>query len=144
MGINAGFDVATEAIKSTSTAFFVVMAEYPMGSIISFIAICLLCTFFVTSADSATFVLGMMTSNGDLNPSTSRKLTWGVIQSAVALALMLFTANGLGMLQTISIVAAFPFAFVMVFGMVSMIKALKSENPGAITTETETKKASSQ
>jgi glycine betaine transporter len=140
MGINAGLDVATEAIKSTPTAFFVVMDTYPMGSIISFIAVCLLCTFFVTSADSATFVLGMMTSNGDLNPTTKTKLIWGSIQSLLALALMLFTANGLGMLQTISIVAAFPFAFVMIFGMISIYIGLKSED-AALDAEALMKKA---
>ncbi len=126
-GVNAGVDVATEAIQSTSTAFFVVMSQYPLGSVISFVAVCLLCTFFVTSADSATFVLGMMTSNGDLNPSTKRKLIWGVIQSGLALTLMFSSSNGLGMLQTASIAAAFPFAFVMIFGMVSISKALKED-----------------
>jgi len=126
LGINAGTDVAAEAITKTETALFVVMQHYPLGSIISFVAVLLLCTFFVTSADSATFVLGMMSSDGDLNPSTQRKLVWGVIQSTLALALML--AGGLKMLQTASIVAAFPFAFVMIFAMVSIIKALKNDS----------------
>lgn len=125
MGLNTGLDVATEAIKSTSTAFFVVMGNYPIGSIISFIAVILLSTFFVTSADSATFVLGMMSSNGLLNPSNKKKIIWGLFQSGLAVALML--TGGLKMLQTASIAAAFPFVFVMLFGMVSMIKALKTE-----------------
>ena len=71
-------------------------------------------------------VLGMMSSGGNLNPSTKRKLIWGSVQSALALALML--AGGLKMLQTASIVAVFPFAFVMLFGMISMFIALKSKN----------------
>jgi glycine betaine transporter len=125
LGINLGLDVATEAIQSTPTAFFVVMSHYPMGGIISFVAVILLVTFFVTSADSATFVLGMMTSNGEMNPSTQKKIIWGVVQSSLALALML--AGGLGVLQTASIAAAFPFAFVMLFGMVSLVKALKED-----------------
>ena len=125
MGINLGLEVATQAIQSTPTAFFVVMGHYPLGSIISFITVILLCTFFVTSADSATFVLGMMTSNGDLNPTTKKKQIWGVIQSLLALALMF--AGGLGTLQTASIAAAFPFAIVMLFGMVSLVKALREE-----------------
>lgn len=125
LGIDAGLEVAKEAITKTETAFFVVMEYQPLGSIISFVAITLLGTFFVTSADSATFVLGMMSSNGNLNPSTARKLTWGIIQSALALSLMI--AGGLGMLQTASIVVAFPFAIVMIFAMISMVKALKQE-----------------
>jgi len=39
---------------------------------------------------------------------------------------MLF--GGLNMLQTASIAAAFPFAFVMLFAMISLVKALKEEN----------------
>lgn len=127
LGINLGTEVATEAIQSTPTAFFVVMQNYPLGGLISMIAILLLCTFFVTSADSATFVLGMMSQHGNLNPDNKRKVIWGIIQSALALALMLGSANALGMLQTASIAAAFPFAFVMLFGMVSLVKVLKTE-----------------
>ncbi len=125
MGIEAGADVASQAIAKTETALFVVMQNYPLGNVISLVAVLLLCTFFVTSADSATFVLGMMSSNGNLNPTIGRKIVWGAIQSALALALML--SGGLKMLQTASIVAAFPFAFVMVFAMVSILKALKTE-----------------
>lgn len=130
-GMATGLEVATEAIKSTPTAFFVVMSQYPMGSVISFIAVLLLITFFVTSADSATFVLGMLSSNGDLNPSTKLKVTWGIIQSGLALVLMFASSNGLAMLQTASIVAAFPFAFVMLFAMVSLVKALRQEGKDA-------------
>ncbi|SKC70822.1 BCCT family transporter [Maledivibacter halophilus] len=125
LGIDTGMDVAKEAIIKAETAFFVIMKYQSFGSLISMAAIVLLGTFFITSADSATFVLGMMSSNGDLNPSTRRKLTWGVIQSALALSLMV--AGGLEMLQTASIIVAFPFAIVMVFAMVSMTKALKNE-----------------
>ncbi|MFW6389806.1 MAG: BCCT family transporter, partial [Halanaerobiales bacterium] len=126
LGINTGTEVAGNAIKSTSTAVFVVMENYPIGSIISFITVILLSTFFITSADSATFVLGMMSSKGDLNPSTQRKVTWGLIQSGLAIALIM--AGGLEMLQTASIVSAFPFAFVMLASMVSVVKALRQED----------------
>ncbi len=129
LGINEGlqnFAVAQEAIKTTELAFFVIMDQIPWGTILSMVAVILLTTFFVTSADSATFVLGIMSDNGNLNPSTSRKLIWGVIQSALAAGLML--AGGLSALQTGSIVAAFPFAVVMLFAMWALMKALKHEN----------------
>jgi glycine betaine transporter len=125
MGINLGPEVAAEAIQTTETAFFVVMNHYPLGKIISFVAVILLCTFFVTSADSATFVLGMMSQNGNLNPDTKRKIIWGIIQSMLAFALML--AGGLKVLQIGSIAAAFPFIFVMILAMFSLVKALKKD-----------------
>lgn len=127
LGMNTGTEVASEAIQNTSTALFVVLREYPMGAIISVLVVILLCTFFVTSADSATFVLGMFSSYGNLNPTTRIKIVWGVLQSLLALALLLGSENGLKMLQTISLVAAFPFAFIMIGTMVSTVKVLKAE-----------------
>jgi len=125
MGIETGMEVAEEAIATTETAFFVVMQNYSYGGLISIIAVVLLITFFITSADSATFVLGMLSDKGNQNPTTKRKIIWGVIQSGLAVALML--SGGLGMLQTGSIVAAFPFAFIMLFAMWAIIKSLKAE-----------------
>ncbi|MDY3947307.1 MAG: BCCT family transporter [Ezakiella sp.] len=125
-------EVLLEAVKSTSTAFFVVMSELPLGYIICLIAIALLGTFFITSANSATFVLGMLSDDGNLNPPNSKKFTWGIIQAALALSLMIGSANGLKMIQTISIVGAFPFLFIMILTMISLVKALKSENIGGI------------
>lgn len=125
-GISLGPEVAAEAVKVTETALFVVMEYLPLGNIISLVAILLLCTFFVTSADSATFVLAMMSRNGDLNPDTKTKVVWGVIQSMMAFALML--AGGLQVLQTASIAAAFPFAFVMIFACFSFLKELRNED----------------
>ncbi|WP_099190982.1 glycine betaine uptake BCCT transporter [Tepidibacter mesophilus] len=130
LGVNLGLDIATEAAKVTETAFFVVMSHYPLGSIISLVAVILLCTFFVTSADSATFVLGMMSSNGDLNPSTKRKVIWGIIQSSMAFGLLL--GGGLTTLQTASIAAAFPFALIMILGCISLFKELKNEDLDAV------------
>ena len=124
-GLNLGPEIAAEAIQVTETALFVVMEHIPFGSIISVLAIILLCTFFITSADSATFVLGMFSRHGDLNPKTNVKVVWGIIQSAMAFALL--QAGGLNALQTISIAGAFPFIFIMLFAMVSMVKVLKEE-----------------
>ncbi|OPJ54960.1 glycine betaine uptake BCCT transporter [Alkalithermobacter paradoxus] len=134
LGMNLGTEVAAIATEVTETAFFVVMSHYPLGGLISFVAVILLCTFFVTSADSATFVLGMMSTDGNLNPSNSKKIIWGIIQSLLALALML--AGGLKTLQIGSIAAAFPFAIVMVVACFSLYKALK-EDKGYIKSEEE-------
>lgn len=110
---------------SEETAFFLAFENYPFGFILSIIAVVLLSTFFITSANSATFVLGMFSTEGDLNPSTSKKLIWGLVQSLLAAALMI--AGGLEALQIGSIAAAFPFAFIMIGAMVSISKALKND-----------------
>lgn len=105
---------------------FVTLQAYPLGSILSVITIILLCTFFITSANSATFVLGMFSSQGDLNPSNSKKIIWGLIQSVLATVLLL--SGGLKPLQTISVAAAFPFIVIMLAACASLWKALHTEN----------------
>ncbi|NYB76142.1 BCCT family transporter [Sedimentibacter hydroxybenzoicus DSM 7310] len=129
MGLNLGETLGVEGLASAasnpSTAVFQVFNYYPLGTILSLITIVLLCTFFVTSANSATFVMGMFTSHGDLNPTNKKKFLWGVVQALFAAALLL--SGGLNALQTASIAAAFPFIFIMLFAIVSMMKALREE-----------------
>ncbi|RKL68864.1 glycine/betaine ABC transporter permease [Salipaludibacillus neizhouensis] len=107
------------------TALFFVLQQYNFGWIMSFVAVLLIASFFITSADSATFVLGMQTTNGSMNPANSVKFVWGIIQSATAAVLLL--AGGLEALQTASIIAAFPFAIIMIFMIISLMKALRRE-----------------
>lgn len=106
----------------TSEVLFGVFNELPLGIILSIIAVMLITTFFVTSADSATFVLGMQSTNGSLNPANSIKLAWGIAQSLIAVILL--SAGGLDALQTALIIAAFPFSFIMLMMMGSFFKAV--------------------
>ncbi|PTX59383.1 glycine betaine transporter [Melghirimyces profundicolus] len=113
--------------QGAEIALFKLLESVPLGTVLSVIAILLISTFFITSADSATFVLGMQTTNGSLNPPQSVKLTWGVIQAASAAVLL--WAGGLQGLQTASIIAAFPFTFVLIGMAVSLMKSLREEKP---------------
>ncbi len=124
-GISFGPEVAEVAIQVTETAYFVIMDLLPFGQIISLVTVVLLFTFFITSADSATFVLGMFSTQGSLNPSAKIKVVWGIIQSLLAMGLML--AGGLPMLQSMTISAAFPFAFVMLLAPVALMRCLREE-----------------
>lgn len=109
----------------TEEVLFAVFHQYPLSMLMSVVAIILVAIFFITSADSATFVLGMQTTYGSLTPPNRVKLTWGVIQSTVALILLY--SGGLGALQNALIIAAFPFSFIMVLMMVSLYRSLVRE-----------------
>jgi len=111
--------------SSTELTIFEMFDVMPMSFIISVFAILLIVSFFVTSADSATFVLGMQSTNGSLTPPNNVKLIWGVIQSTIALILL--SVNGLNALQNTIIIAALPFSFVMLLMVVALLKALKAE-----------------
>lgn len=110
---------------ATEQAMFGMLDNYPLGLILSIIAMTLIGTFFITSADSATFVLGMQTTNGSLTPPTMVKFAWGIVQSSMA-AVLLYS-GGLQALQNALISAAFPFSFIMILMVVSLYKALRAD-----------------
>ncbi|EJG0097647.1 BCCT family transporter, partial [Staphylococcus pseudintermedius] len=83
------------------------------------------------SADSATFVLGMQTTNGSLNPSAFIKVTWGIAQSLIAFVLLLSGGGdgeaGLNALQSAAIISALPFSFIVILMMISFYKDANKE-----------------
>ena len=91
----------------------------------SFLAIILIAAFFITSADSGTFVVAMLTSGGSQEPSRKLKATWGILLGGVAAVLLV--AGGLGALQTASIASVFPFMLVMLVMCYSMLKGLSQD-----------------
>ncbi|WP_088008280.1 BCCT family transporter [Indiicoccus explosivorum] len=118
-----GISKISEFALETST--FGVLAEYPLGYFMSIITIFVIAIFFITSADSATFVLGMLTTDGLLNPPNTVKITWGLIQSAVAAVIVYF--GGTAGLQNMLIIAALPFAIIIILMGWSMLKDVSDE-----------------
>lgn len=133
MGIHVGIngklpeDVLQGIASRPESGLFIVFEQFPFGKALSVIALLLLLIFFITSADSGTFVLSMLSSHGSLNPPTYKKVIWGIMQSLLAIGLLL--SGGLKPLQTFSIIAAFPFMFVMIAMCVSLVKELRKEQP---------------
>lgn len=109
----------------TEEVLFAVFSQFPWSTFLSIIALALIVTFFITSADSATFVLGMQTTNGSLYPPNRIKIVWGIAQSAVALILLY--SGGLDALQNILIIAALPFSLIVILMMVSLYRSLMQE-----------------
>ena len=118
--------IADLAQFSTELTIFEMFDTMPMSLFLSVAAILLIASFFVTSADSATFVLGMQSTGGSLTPPNSVKLIWGLIQSTIAVILL--SVNGLTALQNTIIIAALPFSFVMVLMVIALLKALRAES----------------
>jgi len=117
--------IAKISAYSIETATFGMLQHYPMGTLMAFITLFVIAIFFITSADSATFVLGMQTTGGLLNPPNLVKITWGFIQAAVA-AIVLYTGGTQG-LQNALIIAALPFSLVILLMGVSFFKAIQQD-----------------
>lgn len=118
-------NIANTVSSEYTKAIFVTLERLPWGTLLSLIATTLVIVFFVTSADSATFVLGMLSCKGILNPSNFVKIIWGLSQAAISLALLY--SGGLGALQTAVIVTALPFSFILLSMLISVNKALQED-----------------
>lgn len=118
-------NIATQVSKDMSTAIFAMFEYFPMGGVLTILTTLIIAIFFITSADSATFVLAMFTSGGELNPGFGLKIIWGLIVGAVAIALLI--VGGLSALQTAAISVAFPFMIIMFAMAVSLVKAFQAE-----------------
>ncbi|WP_377890699.1 BCCT family transporter [Alkalihalobacillus sp. R86527] len=113
---------------SLETATFAVLEQYSLGTLMTYITLFVIAIFFITSADSATFVLGMLSTTGSLNPAAPVKILWGLSLSAMAAIIIYF--GGTQGLQNMLIIAAFPFSLVILMMGYSFFKAAKAEVKG--------------
>ncbi|MCD0800999.1 BCCT family transporter, partial [Staphylococcus aureus] len=103
------------------------LQHYPLGFVLSLITLLVIMIFFVTSADSATYVLGMLSSRGDINPKSFVKVSWGIIMALFAI-IMIYT-GGTQAIQNLLIIAALPFSVVIIAMIWSLLKSLSEEKP---------------
>lgn len=107
-------------------ALFAMLENYPIVMGTSILAIVLLFTYFIASADSATYILAIQSSHGHDEPTYKLKLIWGVVISSTA-AILLYV-GGLSALQDTMIVMAFPVVAMMILMQVCLIKSLMKDN----------------
>jgi len=105
--------------------FFMLLSQFPAVTLLVGLGMFSVTVFFITSSDSGTYVNGMLTSGGDINPPWQLRITWGVTEGLVA-AVLLY-GGGLGALQTASVVAGFPFMIIMFLMLYCLMKSLMQE-----------------
>lgn len=123
--LNNGTMIAEAVDEDLAVALFETFGTLPLSTIMSLLAIFLIFTFLVTSADSATYILGSMTSKGSLNPALVTKIVWGLLITAIAIVLLL--AGGLEALQTAALTSALPFTIIIIILMISFLKIIKKD-----------------
>ncbi|WP_137992396.1 BCCT family transporter [Streptomyces vilmorinianum] len=121
-------DLAAAVKEGAEASLFAMLDALPIGAVTSVIAMILVMTYFVTSADSASLVMGSLTSRGSLHPPTWLVVTWGILMASVAAVLLV--AGGLSSLQTATILVALPFVLVMLALCWALLKELR-DDPGA-------------
>ncbi|WP_336824108.1 BCCT family transporter [Sporosarcina sp. USHLN248] len=109
----------------TDTVTFGMYEHYPLGTVLSLITVFVIAIFFITSADSATFVLGMFSTGGQLNPSNVVKIVWGIALAAMAAIVMY--SGGIKGFQNMLIISALPLSLIVIFMVVSFYKIIQQK-----------------
>ncbi|ELY62919.1 BCCT family transporter [Natrinema versiforme] len=99
----------------------------PVGGVLNLLFLLLITTFFVTSADSSTLALGMLTTGGELEPSTINRVIWGGLVGALASLLMV--VGGVNALQAASIITGGPFAIITLLAVAAIIYICRDIRP---------------
>ena len=132
--LTTGDLIGADGAVSTEGALFQMLRTLPGASILIGAFLLLLVVFFVTSADSGSFVVAMLSAGGDPEPRVWIRVFWGVAQGAIAAVLLWVGArggaltDGLGALQTMAILVAAPFSLVMIAMCVSLLRSLHREH----------------
>lgn len=123
---NQGVDMEAELAGGVENALFETLREFPLSGITVVLAVLLIAIFFITGADSASIVMGMLSQQGKEEPMRPLIVFWGVATGAVAAVLL--WAGGLSALQTLVIIVAGPFMLILIGMCVSLMKSLRHES----------------
>jgi choline/glycine/proline betaine transport protein len=123
--LGLGGDVVAAVEESIPTSLFVLLGHFPLATLTSLVATVVVITFFVTSSDSGSLVIDIITAGGDPDPPVPQRVFWAVTEGVVAAILLL--AGGLEALQTAAITTALPFTVVMLFICWGLLKGLRAE-----------------
>src|SRR5215204_4773237 len=126
-------DIAETAANNQPAALFLTLEQFPLFWLMSGITIILVALFFVSGADAASMVMGMLSSRGNLHPRAWNIVLWGVFTGAAAAICLLAGAiqgsvdAALTALQAVAIASAAPFVLILIGLCFSIMKALRAE-----------------
>ncbi|AUX08124.1 glycine betaine transporter [Halalkaliarchaeum desulfuricum] len=106
---------------------FPMFEALPLGGVFMFLFLVLITTFFITSADSSTLALGMLTTGGAESPSTVNRVIWGALIGLLASILMV--VGGVDALQAAAIITGGPFGLILLVAVVAMAVLFGKRRP---------------
>lgn len=106
-------------------ALFEFLSYFPLSELVNLLAVIIVITFFVTSSDSGSLVIDIITSGGSLNPLKKQKVFWSLVEGSTAIVLLL--GGGLKALQTAVLTMAIPFSVILLIACKGLLDSIKSE-----------------
>ena len=103
--------IAKAVQENIPVSLFIFLETFPLTMVTSILAILVVITFFVTSSDSGSMVIDIITAGGNPDPPRPQRLFWAIMEGTVAAVLLM--GGGLVALQTAAIANGLPFAMVV-------------------------------
>ncbi len=153
--IESGGALTSGGVDTEGSLFTFLQSFGPAGAIVAGLTILLIAMFFITSSDSGSLVIDMLSSGGMVEPPTWSRVMWSITEGAAAAALLLTglamladqagvglfevstediealeldpseSGTALSALQDMAITIAFPFSIIMIFMCVAMVKEFR-------------------
>lgn len=100
----------------------------PLSSFTPYILVGILAVFFITTADSASVVMGTMSSKGDPDSNKKVSVFWGLCMMGVAVVMLLAGGeDALSGLQSLTVLIALPFSVVVLGLLFSFVQDLRTD-----------------
>ena len=125
-----------EQEEGDSLVFFSFLETLPFATITSIVAIVAVFIFFVTSSDSGSLVIDMMTSGGHPDPPKGQRVFWALTEGAITAVLLL--AGGLDAIYASAMTVALPLTVILVFMAWSLLRGV-SADPSSVPRARETR-----
>lgn len=125
-----GGGLAEIVFEDVSAALYAFFGYLPGTGVLNILAVILVFIFLVTSADSGTFVVSMMTTNGNLNPDVRTKLIWGILMSAITFGVLV--SGSVSVAKAMAITGAVPFTFIVFVQLVGFFRALRADESAEV------------
>ena len=122
-----GVQLGAAVSEDIATALFKLLELYPLAGVTTALSILLVFVFFITSSDSGSLVIDIITAGGNLNPPVAQRVFWAVTEGVVAAVLL--AGGGLLALQTAAISTGLPFAMVLLAMCFGLYRAFNQDLP---------------
>ncbi len=120
-------ETARAMVSNSDESLFIFLSHAPIYNISIIVILCLSMTLIITSVNSGTYVLAVMSSGAkQAEPSLGIRAFWGAFISINAL--LFLWVGGMKTLQNSSMVAALPFLFILVLMLINTMRCLKKED----------------
>ncbi|WP_017592438.1 BCCT family transporter [Nocardiopsis potens] len=126
---------AISGVDNEGAATFALIDSFPLPTavlqLVALLTILVVAIFFITSSDSGSLVVDMLTNGGDPHPVRAQRIFWASMEGVITIVLLVIGGSAaLTALQAAAVSTGLPFAIVLLFIAAGLLKALAAERTG--------------